>query len=199
MTGRETPPLRGHPPSSRKRWRFTAVFDHAAGGATRIAGRPLVFSLALGVVLAWLLSGPLFGYSETWQLLINTLTTVVTFLMVFVIQHSQNKDSIALHLKLNELLAAQREASNSLIAVEDLDEDELQLVRRFYGRLAQLDREQGGVHHSHANHRIAHAHARKQDGRRAHGSARNEHRNRQRGAGAGAAHALAEAAHRTHR
>lgn len=96
-----------------------------------------MFCLAVVVVLAWAVSGPLFHFSENWQLVINTGTTIVTFLMVFLIQQSQNKDSVALHLKLNELLAANREASNRMIGIEDLDEQDLHDVAAFYVRLAQ--------------------------------------------------------------
>lgn len=145
-------------------------FDRMAGSFTHASGSPPAFALALLTVIVWACTGPIFRFSETWQLVINTGTTIVTFLMVFLIQHAQNKDSVALHLKLNELIAAQREASNSLIAVEDLDEEELLLVRRFYQRLAELDVAEGGVSGSHAPHRIPEAHARK---RRPQASARN--------------------------
>jgi len=158
--GPPLPTLRGRRPASGVH-RLGRLFDGAARTATRAAGTAYAFALALLVVIGWALSGPLFAYSESWQLVINTGTTIVTFLMVFVIQHAANKDSVALHLKLNELLAAVREASNGMIAVEDLDEDELQLVRQFYSRLAQLDRAAGGVSHSHSSDRVVHAHARK--------------------------------------
>ena len=115
----------GHRPGAGKRATVLHLFDRFAGGATRHAGSPTAFVLAVGVVVAWALTGPMFGYSETWQLVINTGTTIVTFLMVFLIQQSQNKDAVAVHLKLNELLASHREASNMLVSIEDLDEDEL--------------------------------------------------------------------------
>lgn len=130
--------------------RKAGVFDRIAGQATRATGSALTFLAAVAVILLWALLGPLFGFSETWQLVVNTATTIVTFLMVFLIQHSQNKDSIALHLKLNELIAALPAASNRLIAVEDLDEHELRLVARYYQRLAELARESGRLHHSHS-------------------------------------------------
>lgn len=114
-----------------------SAFDHFASQVTRWAGSPVMFCLAVVVVLAWAVSGPLFHFSENWQLVINTGTTIVTFLMVFLIQQSQNKDSVALHLKLNELLAANREASNRMIGIEDLDEQDLHDVAAFYVRLAQ--------------------------------------------------------------
>ncbi|MEG1771405.1 MAG: low affinity iron permease family protein [Comamonas sp.] len=119
------------------------AFDHFASRVTRWAGSPTMFCLALGVVLVWALTGPAFNYSENWQLVINTLTTIVTFLMVFLIQQSQNKDSVAVHLKLNELLAANRHASNRMIGIEDLDEQDLREVADFYTRLADRAK-QGG-------------------------------------------------------
>lgn len=114
-----------------------AVFDRFAARVTRWAGSPVAFVLALGSVLLWAATGHYFQYSENWQLVINTGTTIVTFLMVFMIQQSQNKDSIAVHLKLNELLASSRRASNRMIGIEDLDEQELRAVAEFYVRLAE--------------------------------------------------------------
>jgi low affinity Fe/Cu permease len=113
------------------------AFDRFASRATRWAGSPTAFCGALLVVVVWAVTGPLFGFSESWQLVINTGTTIVTFLMVFLIQQSQNKDSVALHLKLNELLAANREASNRMIGIEDLDEQDLRDVASFYMRLSE--------------------------------------------------------------
>lgn len=100
-------------------------FDHFAAHVTKWAVSPVAFGAALIAVVAWGLSGPAFGYSETWQLVINTGTTIVTFLMVFVIQQSQNKDSEAVHLKLDELLIALRGADERLVDAERLDEDKL--------------------------------------------------------------------------
>ncbi|MEN4918192.1 low affinity iron permease family protein [Achromobacter spanius] len=100
-------------------------FDHFAAQVTKWAGSPVAFGVALIAVIVWGLSGPAFGYSETWQLVINTGTTIVTFLMVFLIQQSQNKDSEALHLKLDELLIAVKGADETLVDVERLDEDKL--------------------------------------------------------------------------
>ena len=113
------------------------AFDRFASRATRLAGSPLAFSLACATVIAWALLGPLFHFSDGWQLVINTGTTIITFLMVFVIQQSQNKDSVALHLKLNELIVANRRASNRMIGIEDLDEQHLREVADFYARLAE--------------------------------------------------------------
>ncbi|RZL04350.1 MAG: low affinity iron permease family protein [Rubrivivax sp.] len=122
---------------------FLTAFDQFAAKVTRWAGSPIVFSLALVTVLVWALSGVLFHFSENWQLVINTGTTIVTFLMVFLIQQSQNKDSVAVHLKLNELLAANRQASNRMIGIEDLDEQDLREVATFYARLAERAKEAG--------------------------------------------------------
>src|SRR5687767_13622612 len=109
--------------------------------ASRISawtGSTAAFLTALAVVVLWGATGPLFGYSNTWQLVINTATTIVTFLMVFLIQRAQNKDSLALQLKLNELVAAVEGASNRLISVEDLSEAELQTLHQHYRRLVEM-------------------------------------------------------------
>src|SRR5688572_872979 len=102
------------------------LFEKIAGKITHGTGSPLAFIIAAMIIIVWLVSGPLFGFSDTWQLIINTGTTIITFLMVFVIQHSQNKDTMALQLKLNELNASHDKASNRLIDIEDLTEEELQ-------------------------------------------------------------------------
>lgn len=112
-------------------------FSHRATTAT---GSSTAFVLAVAVVLVWLVSGPIFGYSDTWQLVINTGTTIVTFLMVFLIQRAQNKDALAIHLKLNEIVAAMEGASNRLIDVEDLSEAEIVTLRKYYRRLIELAR-----------------------------------------------------------
>ena len=117
---------------------------------TKWTGSTTAFALAAGVIVVWLISGPLFGFSDTWQLVINTGTTIVTFLMVFLIQRSQNKDSLAIHLKLNELVAAMQGASNRLIDVESLSEKELATLHRFYTELATLAREEAKVTESHS-------------------------------------------------
>jgi low affinity Fe/Cu permease len=127
-----------------------SVFDRFAGLVTRMAGSPYAFSAAVLVILAWACSGPLFGFSATWQLVVNTGTTIVTFLMVFLIQQSQNKDSIAIHLKHNELLASHEIASNRMIAIEDLDEEDLSRVRVFYDHLADLAEQEGGLKCTHS-------------------------------------------------
>ena len=114
-----------------------SAFDRFASGVTRWAGSPVAFGCAFLTILVWALLGPVFHFSEDWQLVVNTGTTIVTFLMVFLIQQSQNKDSVAVHLKLNELLAANRQASNRMIGIEQLDEQDLREVAGFYLRLAE--------------------------------------------------------------
>ncbi len=125
-------------------------FDRFASKATRSAGSPVAFALATLSVVVWALTGHLFHYSENWQLVINTGTTIVTFLMVFLIQQSQNKDSIAVHLKLNELLATSHQASNRMIGIEDLDEQDLREVAEFYVRLAARAKDGGRGKETHS-------------------------------------------------
>ena len=108
--------------------------------ATKATGTSMAFMLAVAAVLIWLATGPIFHYSDTWQLVINTGTTIITFLMVFLIQRAQNKDALAIHLKLNEIVAALEGASNRLIDVEDLSEAEIQALRKYYRRLIELAR-----------------------------------------------------------
>jgi low affinity Fe/Cu permease len=115
-----------------------------------VTGRPVAFILAVIIVLVWAASGPVFGFSETWQLVINTGTTIITFLMVFVIQQSQNKDTVALHLKLNELIAANKNASNRLIDIEDLTEEELIALKTFYVQLSELAEEDAELFSTHS-------------------------------------------------
>ena len=132
------------------RSRLLNGFDHFASAATRWCGSPLAFCMAVVIVALWASLGPLFGYSENWQLVINTGTTIVTFLMVFLIQQSQNKDSVALHLKLNELLAAHKSASNRMIGIETLDEQDLREVAAFYARLAERAKTSGPIKEVHS-------------------------------------------------
>jgi low affinity Fe/Cu permease len=126
------------------------AFDHFASKVTRWAGSPLAFCFSMLTVVVWAATGPLFGYSESWQLVINTGTTIITFLMVFLIQQSQNKDSVAVHLKLNELLASSRNASNRMIGIEDLDEQDLRDVAQFYSRLAERAKAAGANKEAHS-------------------------------------------------
>ena len=118
-------------------------FTHVAKAASRFTGRPLCFALAVGLVLVWLVSGPLFGFSDTWQLVINTGTTVITFLMVFLIQNTQNRDTEAMQIKLDELIRATRDAHNALLDLEELDEAALDRYRNRYQALAKSARAGG--------------------------------------------------------
>src|SRR5215510_13299211 len=111
--------------NNHKQSKFVTDFDKFSTTLTKIAGRPSAFIAALIIVVGWAATGPIFKFSDTWQLVINTGTTIITFLMVFVIQQTQNKDTIAIHLKLNELIAATKGASNRLIDIEDLSPQEL--------------------------------------------------------------------------
>jgi low affinity Fe/Cu permease len=116
-------------------------FTRFAKATARLSGRPLVFGAALLLILGWALSGPLFGFSGTWQLVINTATTIITFLMVFIIQNTQNRDTEAMQLKLDELIRATKGAHNSLLDLEELDEDKLDKIRDKYEALARAARE----------------------------------------------------------
>jgi low affinity Fe/Cu permease len=127
-----------------------AAFDRFASRVTRWAGSPAAFCLAIFGVAICAAVGPVFGFSENWQLVINTGTTIITFLMVFLIQQSQNKDSVAVHLKLNELLAASQNASNRMVGIEDLDEQDLKELADFYVRLAKRAKQQGVVKERHS-------------------------------------------------
>jgi low affinity Fe/Cu permease len=120
---------------------WNARFDRFARLFARLSGRPLAFNLALFVILAWVITGPIFSFSDTWQLVINTTTTIVTFLMVFLIQHTQNRDSEAVQVKLDELIRAVERADNTLLDLEELEEEELALMRSKYVSLARAARE----------------------------------------------------------
>jgi low affinity Fe/Cu permease len=115
-------------------------FTQFAKSTSRITGRPVAFVVAVGVILAWGISGPLFGFSDTWQLVINTGTTIVTFLMVFLIQNTQNRDAEAVQVKLDELIRATEGAHNALLNLEELDDQELDRIRGKYARLAERAR-----------------------------------------------------------
>src|ERR1700752_1903737 len=118
--------------------RSSVFFEKFSARITKATGSSLAFIIAILVILIWVVTGPLFHFSDTWQLVINTGTTIITFLMVFVIQHSQNKDTTAVQMKLNELIAANKDASNRLISVEDLNDEELETIKQFYIHLAHL-------------------------------------------------------------
>ena len=124
--------------SPKKRNKVSEVLEKLSYQATKATGTSVAFILAVSVIIIWAITGPLFNYSDTWQLVINTGTTIVTFLMVFLIQRAQNKDATAIHLKLNEIVAALEGASNRLIDVEDLSEPEIAALRTYYRKLIEL-------------------------------------------------------------
>jgi low affinity Fe/Cu permease len=113
------------------------TFNYLAQGTAKFTGNPLCFCLALGVVLVWAATGPLFGFSEVWQLVINTGTTIITFLMVFLIQNTQNRDTEAMQIKLDELIYVTRKANNELLDLEELEEAELDRLRQRYEDMAK--------------------------------------------------------------
>lgn len=115
-------------------------FGRVAQRTSVYAGRPVAFLAAVLTIVVWLVSGPLFGFSDTWQLVINTGTTIVTFLMVFLIQNSQNRETVALHLKMDEILRATKTAQNRFMDLEDLDDEELEEIREHYRHLAERAR-----------------------------------------------------------
>ena len=129
---------------------LVAKFETFATFITHAVGHPVAFIIAVLVIILWGVSGPIFKFSDTWQLIINTSTTIVTFLMVFLIQLSQNKDSEAIQLKLNELVAAQKGASNRLINVEDLSEEDLQKLHKYYNKLSELAKKKKEIGESHS-------------------------------------------------
>jgi len=127
-----------------------SFFERFAAKVTKLTGSTGAFITAFVVVLVWAVSGPVFHYSETWQLVINTGTTIVTFLMVFLIQKSQNKDSLAIQLKLNELVAAHQYASNRLVNVECMTEDELKVIQKYYAQLNKMAMKDENLQESHS-------------------------------------------------
>lgn len=125
-------------------------FEKFANIATAFTGSSYAFLVALAIVIIWALSGPVFKYSENWQLVINTGTTIITFLMVFLIQKAQNKDSKAIQIKLNELIAAGKNASNRIVSIEDLTEEELNQLHLFYTKLADEAEDDEKLNSSHS-------------------------------------------------
>ncbi len=130
--------------------RNSGLFERFANTATAFTGSSIAFISALFIVIVWGITGPIFKYSETWQLVINTGTTIITFLMVFLIQKAQNKDGKAIQLKLNELIAAIDGASNRMVNIEDLTEEELDRLHKFYVTLARLAKKDSDIHSSHS-------------------------------------------------
>ena len=148
--------------TSKKRNRISEALERFSLKATKATGTSKAFIVALAVIVVWGITGPIFNYSDTWQLVINTSTTIVTFLMVFLIQRTQNKDALAIHMKLNEIVAALDGASNRLIDVEDLSEDEIETLHKHYQRLVAMAKSDLKLTQSHsieeaeARHHIKH-------------------------------------------
>jgi len=126
------------------------LFEKFSSKATTAAGSSYAFITAFSLVLIWAISGPLFHFSESWQMVINTGTTIITFLMVFLIQKSQNKDSLAIQLKLNELVASHQFASNRLIDVENMTEDELKIIKKYYTKISNFSEKEESLQQSHS-------------------------------------------------
>lgn len=157
---------------------FTGRFEKISSAITRAVGTSTAFTIALFLIVIWAITGPVFRFSDTWQLVINTGTTIVTFLMVFIIQQSQNKDSLALQLKLNELIASDEKASNRLIVVEDLTQNELEVLKKFYVKLAQLAKKENDLHSSHSVDEADDIHAHKLSSKKARIAVRRKHTNK---------------------
>jgi low affinity Fe/Cu permease len=119
-----------------------SLFDRFAQWASHVTGRPIAFLLAAAVVVVWGLTGPIFKFSQTWQLVINTGTTIITFLMVFLIQSTQNRDTTAIHIKLDELIRVTKGAHNALLDLEELNDHDLTRIRNGYEKLAARAREE---------------------------------------------------------
>jgi len=139
------------------------VMEKFSSHVTAMTGTTPAFIIAFSLVLVWAATGPVFDFSEEWQMVINTGTTIITFLMVFLIQKSQNKDSLAVQLKLNELVASHEFASNRLVNVEDMTEDELKVIKKYYISLSELAKKEGSLQQSHSidEAHTVHAHKRK--------------------------------------
>ncbi len=138
-------------------------FEHLSNKVTLATGSTPAIIIAFGVVIAWAATGPLFHYSENWQLVINTGTTIITFLMVFLIQKSQNKESMAVQLKLNEIVAANQFASNRMIDVEDMTEEELKAIRKYYSKLKIMAEKEPSLQKSHSIEEAENKHEMKKD------------------------------------
>jgi low affinity Fe/Cu permease len=147
--------------SPRKQSTVGRVLERFSGTVAHWTGSSLAFAVAFAVIIAWAVTGPIYHYSDTWQLIINTGTTIVTFLMVFLIQRAQNKDAMAIQMKLNELVAAIDGASNRLIDVEDLSEEELEILHIFYAKLARNAKHDENIRKSHSIEEAQQRHTRK--------------------------------------
>jgi low affinity Fe/Cu permease len=122
-----------------------AIFDRFSNKISKMTGSSKAFMCAIAIVVLWAITGPIFHFSDTWQLVINTGTTIITFLMVFVIQEAQNKDTLAIQLKLNELIAATKGASNTVLNLEDMTEEELKVLKKFYTKLSALSQSESSA------------------------------------------------------
>lgn len=129
---------------------YKGRFEQFASRVTKATGSSAAFTIAFMTIIIWAITGPIFDYSETWQLIINTGTTIITFLMVFLIQKAQNKDSMSVQLKLNELIAATKGASNRLVSVENLTEDELCVLQKHYQTMAEITQKASNLRQSHS-------------------------------------------------
>lgn len=138
-----------------------SAFEKFATHVSKAAGSTPAFLGAFLLVVVWAVSGPIFDYSETWQLVINTGTTIITFLMVFLIQKAQNKDSLAIQLKLNELVASNEFSSNSLVDIENMTEEEMAIVQKYYRHLSQLSKKDESIRTSHSIAEASQQHERK--------------------------------------
>lgn len=141
-------------------------FEKLANKVTLATGSTPAILIAFALIIIWAATGPVFHYSETWQLVINTGTTIITFLMVFLIQKTQNKDSMAVQLKLNEIVAASDHASNRMVDVEDLTEDELKAIRKYYSKLKIMARQDQSLQKSHSIEEAENKHVQKKEARR---------------------------------
>jgi low affinity Fe/Cu permease len=147
----------------KKKNRLSEMLEQFSQKATQATGTSMAFIIALSVIVVWSFTGPLFNFSDTWQLVVNTGTTIITFLMVFLIQRTQNKDALAIHLKLNEIVAALEGASNRLIDVEDLTEEEILTLHKHYQELVKMAKKDRSLTDSHsieeaeARHQAKHA------------------------------------------
>jgi low affinity Fe/Cu permease len=130
--------------------KVASAFDNMATHAAKGAGSSWAFGIAFCIVIIWAICGPFFDFSETWQLVINTGTTIITFLMVFLIQKAQNKDSLAIQLKLNELVASNEYSSNRLVDIENMTEEEMVVVQKYYRRLSELSKKDESLNMSHS-------------------------------------------------
>lgn len=127
-----------------------ATFERFAGAVSKAAGSTPAFACAFICIFLWAMAGPFFNFSATWQLVINTGTTIITFLMVFIIQKAQNKDSLAIQLKLNELVASHEYASNRLVDIEDMTEEEMNVIKKYYNHLSKLAEKDESLQSSHS-------------------------------------------------